>query len=95
MKYTNEYKDMLMAALQESSVVISFTKKDGSNRQMVCTTNPDLIPSDAYPTERKQTVIEDVEDPDFVRVFDLDVQGWRTIIFESILEIEPEALVMA
>jgi hypothetical protein len=84
---------MFLKGLRESVVALTFTKKDGTSREMNATLNPLLIPTEHQP-KGNATVVADIdEEPTFVRVFDVDAKGWRTVIFDAVTEFGPAALV--
>ena len=74
----------IVDTLREGVVNLSFTKvKDGAVREMRATLVSDQIPSDKMPktdananTEKNQLA---------VRVFDLDLQDWRSFRVDSLL----------
>jgi hypothetical protein len=90
MKLNTQLIDELMTNLRHRVVSLTFTKKDGTSREMNCTLSDTLIPSEHTPKGTGR-VIEDQEEPTAVRVFDVDVQGWRTVIFDNITNIEVPA----
>ena len=78
--------------LRDQLVAVNFTKKDGSLRDMKCTRCPAHIPDDKYPkgSDAKSIVVEEPdEDPTFVRVFDVEAQAWRSIIFDAVNSFGP------
>lgn len=81
---TQEEIDILMAGLRESVVNVTFTKKDGSERKMTCTLNQAFIPEDSLPKGTVE-VTEAEDEPEYVRVYATDVQGWRSFRFDSVL----------
>jgi hypothetical protein len=74
----------IVNTLRESVVNLSFTKvKDGGVREMKATLVSDMIPEDKMPktdananTEKNQLA---------VRVFDLDLNEWRSFRVDSLL----------
>lgn len=76
-------KDELIAELHDRNMVVTFTKKDGSERKMICTLADDRIPENLHP---KGTGVK--YDPDQVRVFDLEKGEWRSFLFSSVTAIE-------
>lgn len=92
MMYTSdEFKLKLKEVLHgENPVSVKFTKKDGSDRTMLCTLNEQKIPFDKLPkvkepTEETPTVASVVE---AVRVFDVEKQEWRSFRFDSIKSVK-------
>jgi hypothetical protein len=79
---TKKEKNWLLSALRESEVTVKFTKKDGSERTMICTLKEDKIPAEKTPKGTEKQKNEEV-----VPVFDLESQGWRSFRWDSIKEI--------
>lgn len=67
----------------KSKVTVTFTKRDGSSREMVCTQNPSLIPSDQMPSGGAKSVNRNT-----IAVYDLENDGWRQIRYDSVLHAE-------
>ena len=64
--------------LHENAMKVIFTKKDGTERTMICTTNPDLIPGDKAPRGATMKT-----NPEIKRVFDLEKNEWRSFRWDS------------
>ena len=71
-------REGLVDRLKRSVVNITFTKADGSERTMNCTLKLENIPEDQHP---KSTV---KSESDQIRVFDTDIQEWRSFNFSSV-----------
>jgi hypothetical protein len=72
--------DRLKTMLREQEIKITFTKKDGTERVMRCTLDPNKLPvqeSTEIKTDRKVST-------ETMAVFDLDVQGWRSFTKKSV-----------
>lgn len=65
------------------NLCITFTKSDGTERQMRCTLVESLIPSDKIPKGSGRTTSDATQ-----RVFDLDKQEWRSFKWESVKKVE-------
>lgn len=65
--------DNLRCCLREGTVEVNFTKLDGSERIMTCTTNIDMLPAIDVPIE-----YEEKEYDDLIKVYDVDIQEWRS-----------------
>jgi hypothetical protein len=84
MENINMNYNEIVNTLRESVVNLSFTKvKDGGVREMKATLVSDMIPEDKMPktdananTEKNQLA---------VRVFDLDLNEWRSFRVDSLL----------
>ena len=42
-------RDWVKSLLQKSSITVTFTKADGTNREMLCTLNPEKLPEPNVP----------------------------------------------
>jgi hypothetical protein len=62
---------------------VHFTKKNGEEREMVCTWNIDLIPTDKHPSGKGCPY-----DANQVRVFDLEEMEWRSFLEDSVISLE-------
>lgn len=60
--------------LETRESTVTFEKNDGSIRVMRCT-----LVSDALPAFEKKTTRTKAENENILNVWDLDVQGWRSI----------------
>ncbi len=85
-------KEELVENLKQGEVVVTFKKKDGTDRVMKCTKSFDIIPEDKHPkTEKEVTPKLDEKGniivSDLVMVWDLDKEGWRSFDYKSILKI--------
>jgi len=72
--------DRIKEILHTQELKITFTKKDGTERVMRCTLDPNKLPvqeSTEIKTERKVST-------ETMAVFDLDVQGWRSFTKKSV-----------
>jgi hypothetical protein len=76
-------KESLREFLQNFVAVITFTKKDGTERVMKCTLKQDI----AIPHERKTERVKEPKD-DLLPVWDIDTGAWRTITVPNILTVE-------
>ena len=76
------FKKWLTGHLKQGPVTLTFTKKDGSDRIMKCTTNP------TYIMFKDPSILESKSDrkvnEDVMPVYDLDAGGWRSFRWDSI-----------
>lgn len=73
-------RDELVFLLTGGVVSIVFEKKDGTIREMACTLDDTIIPSDALPkgdSVRKQS-------DSVLAVFDVEVGEWRSFRIDSL-----------
>lgn len=83
--------------LTNSEVTVTFTKADGTDREMLCTLDHSRIPvSVAKPVSTTAPVDGIVReskkprkepDPHSIRVYDLDKQEWRSFRFERLKKV--------
>jgi hypothetical protein len=79
-------KDDLRVILRKGTSVVTFTKKDGSERVMTCTLDSDLMPK-FDPKETNGETKPRPEDPNNIVVWDLEKEGFRKIGVKSIISI--------
>jgi hypothetical protein len=79
----NEIKNYVKGLLIDeniSEVCVTFTKKDGTERNIKCTLVESRIPSDKKPKNKTVGVSSD----EAIRVFDLEKQDWRSFRWDSV-----------
>jgi hypothetical protein len=74
----------IKGVLHTSPVTVTFTKKDGTEREMRCTLDPELYPPLKPLAEGK---VPRKESPAVMRVFDLDLKEWRSFTIKSVKHI--------
>ncbi len=80
------FKKWLTGHLKFGPTTIVFTKKDGTEREMLCTINPELVP--------QEPIVEDVikkekkVNEDVLPVYDLEAKGWRSFRWDSIKSVK-------
>ena len=72
-------KNWLLTLLREQEITVKFVKKDGSEREMLCTLSESKIPAEKAPKGVERTGSGDV-----VPVFDIENQVWRSVRWDSI-----------
>jgi hypothetical protein len=77
--WQNEY---LKKTLFENVVNVLFVKKDGTERKLICTLKPDLLP---VQTDLEEAVQKKTPNPDVLAVWDIGDKGWRSFRYDSIL----------
>jgi len=71
--------------LKSREVKIEFTKKDGTQRSMLCTLNEAVIPTEKLPKSKEET--SDSISSETCRVFDVEKQDWRSFRWNSVTEV--------
>lgn len=90
------FKRWLKSHLKYGPVTVIFTKKDGTERTMLCTTNEDLIPKVVHVTNTDNPIDFPVEKParkvneDLMSVYDLEAAGWRSFRWDSVKQVRFE-----
>ena len=90
-KEFEEFKTWTLGLLHDenlnSSVCVTFTKKDGSERKMQCTLVESRIPADKRPKSLNES--EDSSTiGSAVRVFDTELGEWRSFRWDSVKSVE-------
>ena len=80
---TPEGREWLRGLLRDEKVTITFTKKDETERVMVCTLKEEKIPSEKSPKNTGKSQSDEA-----LAVFDLEKQDWRSFRFDSVKKIE-------
>lgn len=87
------FKKWLKSHLAYGPTTVVFTKKDGTERVMECTTNPGLVPQILHETNTDNPV--DFPAPkkdrkvneDIMPVYDLESKAWKSFRWDSIKEV--------
>lgn len=80
----NENEVLQLLRTNPQGVSVSFTKKDGTTREMLCTLAESAIPSDKQPktkTEASDTI------GSACAVFDIQKGEWRSFRWESVTSV--------
>jgi len=77
------FKKWLKSHLAAGKVTVTFTKKDGEERVMECTTSPELVPPTPV-VEGAEPKREKKKNDDICSVYALDVNAWRSFRWDSI-----------
>lgn len=72
-------KDVI-SRLKKGVVGVTFTKKDGTERTMMCTLDVDVIPNDFAPKGEDKRAKND----EALAVFDVEKEGWRSFRWDSV-----------
>lgn len=80
----NTFKNWISGVLKETTVTVTFMKKDGSERVMKCTLDPMLLPPAVVNENRKPKAIPE----NSLAVYDVEARGWRSFIVKSVKEVQ-------
>ena len=81
-KEQHDFQIWLRTHLHFGPTKVTFTKKDGTVREMNCTLKPDLVIDYEKKTDKTKNVSEET-----CPVFDIDKQEWRSFRYDSITSI--------
>lgn len=88
MDYTVESgQQLLKTRLKHENLLVTFTKKDGTERTMRCTLNASSIPTETNTKEKGTRSVPSTA----LAVYDLDKKEWRSFRWDSILEVNDES----
>ncbi len=73
-------KQLLIETLRNGVAEVVFTKKDGTERLMQCTTAENWIPGDKQPKGSSRSVPSES-----IAVFDTQIGEWRSFRFNSVI----------
>ncbi len=79
------FKKWLKSHLEFGPVTVTFTKVDGSERIMECTTNSTLIPE--VENKSSEPKKEKKKSDEAITVYDLQAKGWRSFRWDSIKQV--------
>jgi hypothetical protein len=73
----------IISKLKTEICEVVFEKRDGSERTMICTLKPDLLPYVSV-----QDMRESVRANDYLPVYDIEEQAWRAFKPSKIIKFE-------
>ena len=77
------FRDWVRSHLKYGPTTIYFTKKDGTERKMLCTLKSDEVKDYEKKTDKVKSINEET-----CPVFDLDKNEWRSFRFDSVTRVE-------
>jgi len=94
-------RDWVKSLLGKQEITVKFTKADGTDRDMRCTLNWDLIPpgppkpntgsiSEIVSESAKPRKEPKAPDPAVIKVYDLEAQAWRSFRMDRLKRITAE-----
>ena len=83
------FKRWLKSHLAYGPTTVVFTKKDGTERVMLCTTKTELVPAvdivESAETKKEKKINEEV-----MPVYDLEAKAWKSFRWDSIKQVRFE-----
>ena len=80
-------KEILTSILKENICDVTFTKKDGTERVMKSTLMEEYVKPLLTPSDTNDTKTERKENPNQVRVVDLEKKAWRSFNADTVKSI--------
>ena len=77
-------RDELINILKDNICVVSFKKKDGTNRNMKCTLKESIVPKATKEDPLSQKKIRALNE-EVVTVWDVEKEGWRSFRVDSVV----------
>jgi hypothetical protein len=77
------FRNWIVSHLQAGPVTVTFNKKDGDERVMTCSLQPELLP----PSPVKESTTTKKENNNIISVYDLEAQGWRSFIVKNVTNV--------
>ena len=90
MEIATETREHYLCMLRNNICVVTFTKKDGTERVMRCTLKSDMLPAPTTPKPIGEVKVRKTN-PNMLAVWDLDKSAWRGFSVEQIKEIKQES----
>lgn len=72
-------REWFINVLKENNVRVTFNKKDGTTREMLCTLNEEVVEPYEKKTDREKESSEDV-----CPVWDVEKKAWRSFRWDSV-----------
>jgi hypothetical protein len=77
-------RDEIKGILSKNVATVSFTKSDGTIRDMICTLREDVLPQEILnDTEQKEKKARKYN-PDVLPVWDIEKKAWRSFRIDSV-----------
>lgn len=89
-KDLNLFKRWLTSLLTEGVVTVVFTKKDGTERVMSCTTDTSRIPHETGtqdPIDFPKLTREKKPNSSVMNVYDVELDAWKSFRWESVKQV--------
>lgn len=85
-----DFQTNLRGALHDdtATVCVTFTKKDGTDREMFCTLSESIIPADKQPKSGVEETTNSQTSGSALRVFDTTINEWRSFRWDSIKSVK-------
>jgi len=92
-----QMREWIKGLLHTHEITVTFTKADGTDREMLCTLNGTKIPLKPVAPTTSTALVDGIvreskkpkkaPDPHSIRVFDLEKQEWRSFRFDRLRKV--------
>ena len=79
-------KQQIVEQARSGIINVRFTKVNGEERDMKCTLLSEYLPN------QQEMDFTEVDSKDYLAVWDVEVNGWRSFRVESVSEVSPQIL---
>ncbi len=88
-------RNWVKSLLQKGTVTVTFTKADGTDREMLCTLHPEQLPPPPVATGPVDGIVKESKqrkqpDEHSLRVFDIEKGEWRSFRFDRLKKVTAE-----
>jgi hypothetical protein len=83
----DDFKNIVLKSLYVGIQQVTFTKKDGTQRTLICTLRPDLLPPKPELAEGEEPKVRAKTSTDAICVFETDLQEWRAFNLSNVIAI--------
>ena len=78
-------REWVKSMLRMGPGTVTFLKKNGEERKMLCTLSESLIPTEHLPKPLAEGTAPRKRSEDSLSVWDLNANGWRSFIYRNVL----------
>ena len=86
-------REVYLSALRIGLCTVTFTKVNGDTRVMKCTLSDNFIPMSDRVAPVASSTAQEIEpqglSKEVIRVFDVEVNGWRSFRIDSVIDFQP------
>ena len=85
------YKELIdMLSTNDNVTILQYVKKDNTSRDVNCTLNFDIIPTDDFSRVKNMDQVKDLVKKGIICVYDNDKKDWRSLLLNKIKNLEIE-----
>ena len=85
------FRNWIVDHLHAGPVTVTFNKKDGAERVMTCSLQPELLPPQPIHESNTNNPVDfpkaKKENPNIISVYDLEAQGWRSFVVKNVTNV--------